>query len=254
MRFLKTLTPLIALLVLSVSAWAQDKAASKPASADSLSGSYKGKGNSDATGEFPLTVDVKVANGKVTGTISSPQGDAAITDGTYTDGKITLKFDAAGNEGNVTAEYKDGKIVGTWTLAGINGTLDLSRAGAEPAATMAGPAASSSSSGAGAASSGAGGASAAMLTGEWDATASVGGMDYPFTLKLVVDGEKVTGNTTNQMGTVDIKTGSLSSGKITLAIETPQFTFTLTGTIKDGKLVGEITSDQFQGTWEAKKK
>lgn len=250
MKFLKMFTPLIALMVLSASAWAQDKADSKPASADSLTGAYKGKGNSDATGEFPLSVDVKIANGKVTGTISSPQGDAQITDGTYADGHITLKFDAAGNEGTVTAEYKDGKITGTWTLAGINGTLDLSRGGAEAAAPAAAsaPAASPSSGGSG------GGASAATLSGEWDATASVGGMDYPFTLKLVVDGEKITGNTTNQMGTVDIKTGSLSAGKITLAIETPQFTFTLTGTIKDGKLVGEITSDQFQGTWEAKKK
>lgn len=241
------LMPLIALLMLSSAAWAQDKADSKPASADSLSGRYKGKGNSDATGEFDLSVDVKIANGKVTGTISSPQGDAAITDGTYADGKITLKFDAAGNEGNVTAEYADGKITGTWTLAGINGTLNLSRAAAEaatPATTMSGPAPSS----------GGGGGSAAIFTGDWDATASVGGMDYPFSLKLVVDGDKITGSTTNQMGTVDIKTGSFSAGKITLSIETPQFNFTLTGTIKDGKLVGEITSDQFQGTWQATKK
>jgi hypothetical protein len=250
MKFLKTFTPLIALLVLSASAWAQDKAAAKPASADSLSGSYKGKGNSDATGEFPLSVDVKVAGNKVTGKISSPQGDADITDGTYADGHITLKFDAAGNEGTVTAEYKDGKITGTWALAGINGTLDLSRGGVEAAAAApaTAPAASGSSAGAG------GGAPEAMLTGEWDATASVGGMDYPFTLKLVVDGEKITGNTTNQMGTVDIKTGTRNGDKITLAIETPQFNFTLTATMKDGKLVGEITSDQFQGTWEAKKK
>jgi|SRR5580704_988342 hypothetical protein len=241
MKFRKLLTPLIALLIVSASAWAQDKAGSKVP--DSLSGAYKGTGKSDATGEFPLSVDVKVSNGKVTGTISSPQGDAAITDGTYADGHITMKFDAAGNEGTVDAQYKDGRIVGTWALAGITGTLDLGK-GDSGAMASSKPAAAPS----------AGGGSADALAGQWDATASVGGMDYPFTLNLVVTGDKITGQTVNQMGSVDIKSGSRTGDKISLAIETPQFNFTLTGTLKDGKLSGEISSDQFQGTWEAKKK
>ena len=242
---LRTLfTPLVALLILSASAWAQDK----KSGADSLSGSYKGTGKSDATGEFPLSVDVKVANGKVTGTISSPQGDAAITDGTYADGHITLKFDAAGQEGTVTAEFKGGKIVGTWALAGINGTLDLAGGGeGAPAAMKPAPAEAKPMTPAGA-------GSADPLAGSWDATASVGGMDYPFTLKLAVAGDKITGTTENQMGTVEIKSGTRTGDKISLAIETPQFSFTLTGSLKDGKLSGEIASDQFQGTWEAKKK
>src|SRR5580704_18303598 len=102
MKLNRVLTSLIAVFVLAASAWAQDKTGSKPGA--SLSGAYKGVGKSDATGEFPLSVDVKVADGKVTGTISSPQGDAAITGGTYSgDGHFTLKFDAAGNEGTVEA-------------------------------------------------------------------------------------------------------------------------------------------------------
>jgi major membrane immunogen (membrane-anchored lipoprotein) len=242
MKLNRVLTSLIALLVLAASAWAQDKTSSKPG--DSLSGTYKGTGKSDATGEFPLSVEVKIADGKVTGTISSPQGDAAITGGTYSgDGHFTLKFDAAGNEGTVDAQLKGGRIVGNWSLAGITGTLDLGPAGSESAAT---PATGGGTK--------IGGGSADALAGEWEATANVGGMEYPFTLKLAVDGDKITGQTVNQMGTVDIKSGSRTGDKVSITVETPQFTFTLTGSVKDGKLAGEIASDQFQGTWEAKKK
>jgi len=244
MKLRRLLTPLMALLLVSASAFAQSKDSK---STDAMAGTYKGTGKSDATGEFPLSVDVKITNGKVSGTISSPQGDASITDGSYADGHITLKFDAAGNEGTVDAMFKDGKITGTWALAGINGTLDLAKGGMEASAKPE-PAAKPVTPSTG------GGGSADALAGNWDATASVGGMDYPFTLTLVVNGDKITGQTTNQMGAVDIKTGTRTGDKISLAIETPQFNFTLTGTLKDGKLSGEISSDQFQGTWEAKKK
>ena len=70
---------------------------------DPLSGKYEGVAKSEQIGDIPLTVEIKNDNGKLTGKIDTPQGPAAITSGTFDNGKIVMKFDAGGNEGTVTA-------------------------------------------------------------------------------------------------------------------------------------------------------
>src|ERR1044071_2559835 len=145
MQLRRSLALLAIALLLSSAALAapfNNLAVDDKAAAD-ISGKYEGVAKSEAFGEIPLTVNLKNTGGKLTGTIETPQGPANITDGAYADGKVTLKFDAGGNEGTVTATLSGDKIVGKWELGGAGGTLELKKAGATP--TPAAPPAASSS-------------------------------------------------------------------------------------------------------------
>ena len=259
MQFRRLMVSLIALLAIAITSAAsprqQDKTtkpADKPATtgtqkSDPVAGSYEGIAKSEALGDIPITVDLKNNNGKLSGVINTPQGAAQITDGTYADGRVTLKFDAGGNEGTVTAQTKEDKIVGNWTLAGQTGTLELKRAGAG-AATAPKPAAPAPSAGAKPAAKD-------PLTGEWDGTADVQGMTIPFTLKLAVDGEKVTGESSSAQGTATISKGSWSQEKLAFTLETPNGNIAFTGALKAGKLEGDFDfAGQMQGKWSATKK
>src|SRR6185436_1720471 len=84
--------------------------------------------------DIPLTVEIKNDAGKLSGKINSPQGPAAITGGTFDNGKVVMKFDAGGNEGTVTAMLDGDKITGKWELGGQGGLLELKRAGMASAA------------------------------------------------------------------------------------------------------------------------
>ena len=237
MAYRRFTTPLAVLLLLAAAAAAQTK--------DELSGKYEGVAKSAALGEIPLTVEIKNDNGKLSGKLDTPQGTIMITDGSYKDGKVALKFDAGGNEGTVNAQMKDGKIVGEWTLAGQTGTLELKRAGG---ATMAGPPAAATPAPA---------ATSAKdpISGEWAANADVQGMSIPFTLKLKLEGDKVTGESSSEQGTATISKGTFAADKLSLLLDTPNGALKLDATLKDGKLAGDLDfASQFQGKWEAKKK
>jgi hypothetical protein len=242
MLFRKLVTPLIVLLAISVLGLATPR--TNPNSQDKkdpVTGSYEGIAKSEALGDIPIKVDLKHDSGKLSGSIDTPQGAAPITSGTYANGQVNLKFDAGGNEGTVTAQLKDDRIVGTWTLAGQNGTLDLKRAGMTAAAPTKSTPSSSSS--------------AADPSGEWDATADAQGMTVPFTLKVKVDGDRVTGESTSPQGTAPISKGSWVAQKLSFALDTPNGLISFTAVIKDGKLVGDFDfAGQMQGKWEAKKK
>src|ERR671927_530695 len=120
----------IALLISSTAFAASfNKLTADDKAAVDIAGKYEGTAKSEAFGEIPLTVNLKNDGGKLSGTIETPQGPATITGGSYADGKVTLKFDAGGNEGTVTATINGDKIVGKWELGGASGTLDLKKAG-----------------------------------------------------------------------------------------------------------------------------
>ncbi|HXI94345.1 MAG TPA: hypothetical protein VNO24_30600, partial [Blastocatellia bacterium] len=162
---------------------------------DTLSGKYEGVAKSDQIGDIPLTVEIKNDNGKLTGKIDTPQGPAAITGGTFDNGKIVMKFDAGGNEGTVTATLDGDKISGKWELGGQGGALELKRA-AMTAAAPASPSGGATKPAAPAAPAAAGD----PVSGEWDANADANGTQFPFTLKLKLDGDKVTGSSESSQG------------------------------------------------------
>jgi hypothetical protein len=205
-----------------------------------ISGKYEGVAKSEAFGEIPLTVNLKNTGGKLSGTIETPQGPATITDGSYADGKVTIKFDAGGNEGVVTAMLNGDRIVGKWELGGAGGTLDLKKAGS----TTSTPAPSSAPA-----------AGGDPISGDWDGSADAGGMTIPFTLKLKLEGNKVTGTSTSDQGSATISNGKWDGNKLSFSLDTPQGAITMTGVVKDGKIAGDFDfSGQMTGKWEAKKK
>jgi len=218
----------------------------KPA-ADALSGKYEGVAKSDQMGDIPITVELKNDNGKVSGKIETPQGPAPITSGTFADGKLTMKFDAGGNEGTVTATVSGDKISGKWELGGQGGPLELKRATAAAAAPAPAPAPGAAPAGPAAAGD--------PITGEWDASAEVQGNTIPFTLKLKLDGDKVTGTSDSAQGSATLTKGAWSGNKLSFSLDTPNGAIAFTGMMKDGKLAGEFDfAGQMTGKWEAKKK
>jgi hypothetical protein len=216
----------------------------KPGGPRILSGKYEGVAKSDQLGDIPLTVEIKDENGKLSGKIETPQGPAAITSGTYADGKVTMKFDVGGNEGTITVTVSEDKISGKWEVAGQGGTLELKEAGAAVAAA-------SPSGG----TAGATPAAGDVVSGEWDASADAQGTAIPFTLKLKLEGDKVTGSSESAQGAVPLTKGTYSAGKLSFSLDTPNGAIGMTGMIKDGKIVGEFDfAGHMTGKWEATKK
>src|SRR6185503_1863169 len=243
MQSRKLTTPLLVavLLAFSAVASAQNK--------DNLSGKYEGVAKSDQLGDIPLTVEIKNDNGKLTGKIETPQGPAAITSGTFENGKIVMKFDAGGNEGTVTATLDGEKITGKWELAGQGGGLELKRAAMVAGASAAPKPAAPSTAPAAPAAAG------DPITGEWDGAADAGGTQFPFTLKLKLEGDKVTGSSDSAQGSVPLSKGSFVGGKLTFSLDTPNGAIGFTATVKDGKMMGDFDfAGQMTGKCEAKKK
>jgi hypothetical protein len=252
MQLRKLTTPLLVAVLLTVSAVASaatfNKSTYQPGqNKDSLSGKYEGVAKSDQIGDIPLTVEIKNDNGKLTGKIETPQGPAAITGGTFDNGKIVMKFDAGGNEGTVTAMLDGDKISGKWELAGQGGGLELKRAamGASAPASSVGASAGASAPA----------AAGDPISGEWDAAADAGGTSFPFTLKLKLEGDKVTGSSDSAQGSAALSKGTFVGDKLTFTLDTPNGAIGFTATLKDGKIAGDFDfAGQMTGKWEASKK
>lgn len=249
---LRKIMPLlvIALLVGATSAVSAASFQATPATNDPVTGKYEGVAKNPSIGELPLTVNIKNEGGKLSGAIETPQGPAQITSGTFaSDGKVTLKFDAGGNEGVVTAMLKDGVITGTWTLAGMEGTLELKKASmaapAQPAQPTPAPATPTPATPA---------AGGDPVSGDWDATADAGGQTIPFVLKLKLAADQVTGESVSDQGAAPLKNGTWKGDKLNFQLDTPFGLITLTGTIKEGKMMGDYEVSGQTGKWEAKKK
>ena len=209
-----------------------------------IAGKYEGLAKSAAIGEIPLKVEIKNEGGKITGKIDTSQGALAITSGTYADGKIVMKFDAGGTEGTVTAKPMGDRIVGEFELGGQTGTIELKKVGAAVAGAPSSPPAASAPTS----------VSATSYAGDWDASADVDGQPLAFTMKLKVDGQTVTGETTSAMGTGTLK-GTFAADKLTFVLDAGGTAINFNAVLKDGKLNGEYEiPGQAKGKWEAKKK
>jgi hypothetical protein len=215
-----------------------------PQASDKVSGKYVGLAKSPSIGDIPITVNLTNTNGKITGSVDTPNGPAAITSGTFADGKLMMKLDAGGNEITINAKIDGDKITGDWELAGQTGTLELKREGAMMEPKPATPATPSAPAAAG-----------DPVSGEWDAAADAGGQSLPFTLKLKLEGENVTGSSESQMGNAPLSKGSYKGDKLSFTLDTPNGAIVFTATLKDGKLAGDYDfAGQATGKWEAKKK
>ena len=94
------------------------------------------------------------------------------------------------------------------------------------------------------------------ISGEWDVTFHVQDTRTPATFKLKLDGDKVTGTAySDHTGPGTLRDGSWKDNKLSFTVDFAKHeSIAITGTLKDGKLVGEFRTEGFAEKWEAQKK
>ena len=191
----------------------------------------------------PAAFALKLDGHKVTGKAwSAHTGPGTVSKGSWVDNTLgfTLEF-AAHDSIALTATLRDGKLVGEFRTEGFVSKWEAKR----KTASTASPTSSSRAMG-----------SEDTISGEWDASFEAQSTSVPVTLKFKLDGDKVTGTSESpHLGLGTLKNGSWTANKLSFTLEVAHGSFTVTGMLKDGKLVGEWNgSEGMQGSWEAKRK
>lgn len=198
---------------------------------DSISGKYVGVAKSAGAADAELTLELKNEGGKITGSLISGQTKTEISDGTLIDGKLTLKLGEAAKDGVLTAKVDGGTLVGEWVAGSQTKAVELKRGTATEATAS------------------------VNLNGTWDGLADANGQGFPFTLTLKVEGEKVTGGSSSQLGESNISEGTWKDGKLSFQLNGQNGAISMSATIVEGKLSGEFDySGQLQGKWVAVRK
>ena len=235
---------LILLLLSSPALFAQDvPATAKPPTVDQFVGNYKGTAKSPE-GDVPLTLEIKSDKGKISGRLVTPKGEEPLTSGEVEVSKLTIKLGSGPGASQLALQLRDDKAVGEWKTGGQTRAVEFRKvlpATEATAAEVAKPATGPSSTEA--------------LSGEWEAAADVQGQAFPFSLSLKVEGDKVAGSSSSQLGNSTISSGSWKDGKLALVIEGGNGQIVLIGAMVDGKLIGDFDyGGQLSGKWIATKK
>jgi hypothetical protein len=198
------------------------------------------------------SVDLKFEQGTFAGTIEYGQGPVAITGGSITGDRVTLNIDVGGTAGTIAGTMKGDRIEGTWTLADASGTFALTKVTGDAAKPPAGTPAPPGNAPAKPAAA----ASADPITGEWNGVTSNNEISVPFTMRLKLDGEKVTGDMSSDQGGAQFNPGTWKDGTLTISFEFGGMgTVLVVAAFNEGKLVGTMDfSGQMQMSWAAVKK
>jgi len=224
------LAVLTLLLLAPVALFAQGDSSAKPA-ADLFVGKYKGIVKATG-GNIDLRIEIKSENTKLYGSVVTPRGEQTFAPTELIDSKLKITLGAVNAPEVLVLQLRDGKLVGDWQAGKETRAVELERVLAvnSPVAPD-------------------------LLSGEWEAAADAQGQAFPFTLVLKVDGEKVTGSSSSQLGDSTISTGSWKDGKLAVILESANGQIALIATLVDGKLVGDYDyGGQLQGKWVAARK
>jgi len=223
---LKSLPVVLCLGLASATSFAQGTSVGPTTqNADQFAGSYKGSAKNPA-GDIALTLEIKSEGGKISGRLVAPQNEQPIASAAIVAGKLVVKLGAGAGTSTLTLEAHEDKLVGDWASGGQTRAVEFKK---EPPA--------------------------ADVSGVWDAAADVQGQALPFTLTLKVEGEKVTGSSSSQLGDSTITTGSWKDGKLAFVLEGSSGPIAMIATLTDGKLVGDFDANgQLQGKWVATKR
>src|SRR5262249_52472002 len=110
------------LLVAASAVWAQPQ---QP-TLDSFAGNYKGTAKM-ASGEADVTLEIKTADGKVSGRVASGGSEYQITSGEVVGGKLALKLGTAPDTASLTLERKGDVLTGEWLHDTQKGTVELKK-------------------------------------------------------------------------------------------------------------------------------
>jgi hypothetical protein len=190
----------------------------------SMAGKYEGTAKSP-DGEVALKLDLAEDAGKYSGQITSPHGVYKIVNAKLTDGVLALDAVGDKSKGKLTLRRKGDILTGEFTADGRTGSVEFKKVAVDE------------------------------ISGDWDGVADAQGQPFPFTLSLKLDGEKVTGSSTSQLGTASISTGSWKDGKLAFVLEGGSGQIVMAATMVDGKLSGDYDfAGQSSGKWVAIKK
>jgi hypothetical protein len=192
----------------------------------SLTGKYEGLVKDDSGQQQKLTLDLVEDSGKYSGTFNTNKGSFKILKGQMANGTLTLDIEKpGGGSGPMSLKKSAEGLVATFTEAGKNVTIDFRKAAADE------------------------------ISGEWEAVADAQGESVPFTLVLKLDGEKLTGSSSSQLGSSTVSAGTWKDGKLAVVLDTGGGNITLVATMVEGKLSGEYDyMGQGSGKWVAQKK
>jgi hypothetical protein len=227
----KLTTFVITFLLGAAAAFAQTPTSpSGPVPGDKFAGTYAGtvKGQS-------VVLDLKTKGGNWEGSLKQGEKTYQLGDGTLTDaGMVSLSFEPAAK---LTGKLQGDTIVGDLTVGTEKSSVELKMVAPTAAGTSAAP------------------ASNFNPAGDWEAVADANGQPFPFFLTLKVEGEKVSGGSSSQLGEGTIKDGTWKDGKLAFQIEGTNGTIAMSATVVDGKLSGEFDyAGQLQGKWVAVRK
>ncbi len=227
---MKLTTLLLTFLLGATAAFAQATPASPglPGTVTKLSGNYEGTiaGQTDA-----VSLEL-LSEGKPLGRLRVGQKTYDITEGMFSDATVSLVF----AEGKITGKVAGDKIIGDLWLGSEKKAVEFRRIPPTPA-TPATP------------------ESKFVPNGDWEAVADANGQPFPFFLTLKVDGEKVTGGSSSQLGEATIKEGTWKDGKLAFQLEGTNGIIAMSATVIDGKLSGEFDyAGQLSGKWVAVRK
>jgi hypothetical protein len=93
----------------------------------SAAGRYEGTATNNAQQVIQVVMDLKEVGGNLSGQINSSAGDFPIVSGTRDGDAITIQFDTGSGTGTVTAKLADNRLVGTYSTADDNGSVELKR-------------------------------------------------------------------------------------------------------------------------------
>jgi hypothetical protein len=191
----------------------------------SFAGKYEGTVKGE-TGEQKITLEVLEDAGKFSGSLTTAHGSFKVIKGQIVDGSLTLEIERPGDRpGTMTLRQNGPNVTATFSEAGKSFTVELRRVSEDE------------------------------ISGEWDAAADAQGQPFPFTLVLKLDGEKVTGSSSSQLGNSEISSGTWKDGKLSLVINGSSGAIGLMATMDGGKLIGDYDfAGQLQGKWVAVRK
>ena len=235
-RLTARLLPMLA--VISLMCVDHVASAQSPAAAttSTLSGKYEGVAKMEGAPDTKFTLELKNEGTKVSGNVVAGDAKFDVSEGTYVESKLTLKF--VGHDGTFNGKVDGDKINGEFVGAEHKFVVELKKIVPTTVATTT-PAASSEFS----------------LAGDWDGVADADGQPFQFVLSLHVEGDKVTGTSSSQLGTSTVTNGTWKDGKLVFQLEGGNGTVSMNATVVEGKLSGEFDyAGQLQGKWVAIKK
>jgi hypothetical protein len=211
--------------------------------ADKISGDWEAK--LEAFGTITqVKLNLKLDGEKVTGTVESGHtGAGTIGNGSWKDNKLEFIANFAKHESiSFKGDLKNDKITGEYATEGRISRWEATR---KNPATKNGETANLSHKA----------TSEDVISGEWSALLVSQDTSAPVTLKLKLEGHKITGTgESDHLGTGTIENGIWADNKISFKLKVAQVTISINGVLKDGKLIGEFNTEQMTGKWEARKK